>query len=869
MPSLLGWAAASGRDRSAARPVGRRGATQLACLLLTGLVWCTPARAASPYIWDQDGDHIDDRIGTVNALGYQFSFVGADTLAQQRILVSRANGGLAYGVYVVYDHTPTDSDFSALTLLGMPVLHRLEAVAAARSVGTYAQIEAARMLPGVVRIEAVPVLYPLLYENAAAVGVRDASQRVFPTWEGTGGAQGQGVVIAFLDTGINDAADGSYPGHESLAGRFVGGAQFLSSDSTTDTPPEGSVNPDDHGNAATSSHATHVAGIALGTGGPSGYARGVAPQAHFVDVKALSDAGSGTGIAEALDWCIHNRARDWGVPGTNGIQVINLSLSSPDLSDGNDVVSQLAARAVQLGIVVVASMGNDGTAQHVPSPAAGDGVLAVGAFDSQRTPTPGDDQFASFSNQGPRADDGNPNPVYDAKPDLVAPGVAILSADGDLTSDGHQYHRLSGTSMSAAFVSGAAACLLSQYPGITPAQIGTLLRETAWRGLNGVPSGPPLSDPRWQAARGFGCLDLYAAKLEMDQPARSQVARLELSGAGSSITAVVRTQRERGAAFFAIERAPDAGGTPGAFAGVDSVAAAGDSSLADPANRSSYTRVWSVPPAENGVTFWYRVAYSEGGTRWTTPARAFTSPAGPAVATVEFTIAHNAYDHDVTGEIVAGDSTGSGPLNAAASFGVVVPLPGTSAAVSTDWVDGVSATGNVAWTFRVDIADPQVANYLPPRPGAPWRLHADEGGYLDRSGRVTAFTVTWHAPYGDIHYQGGPVPAQTLEGQETVLTAPVGMAGVGLPAPARGLAYGPNPARAGSVIQFALAARAAAEIRVFDLAGREVGRVPLVASGGIARGAWRARDARERALPPGIYLARAGALPAVRIAILQ
>src|SRR5439155_2711302 len=102
------------------------------------------------------------------------------------------------------------------------------------------------------------------------------------------------------------------------------------------------------------------------------------------------------------------------------------------------------------------------------------------------------------------------------KPDLLAPGAAVLSADGNLTTDGHQYRRASGTSMAAAFVSGAVACLRSQAPSLTPDAIASLLHDTAWRGTAGLPSGPAGSDPRWQAARGFGALDLYAAKLELE-----------------------------------------------------------------------------------------------------------------------------------------------------------------------------------------------------------------------------------------------------------------------------------------------------------------------------------------------------------------
>src|SRR4030095_12195609 len=197
--------------------------------------------------------------------------------------------------------------------------------------------------------------------GAAAIGVRDPSHSVFPTAADVGAPAGEGIVVAILDTGINDAPDGAYPGHEALLGRFLGGAQFRGGDSTLDTPRDGSINPVDRGGEATRAHGTHVAGIVLGDGGATGYVPGVAPGARFVDVKALEDTGLGTGIPEALDWCLHNRSRAWGAdPAPPGTDATHLSLGRLDSSDGNDVASRLAQKAAALGIVVVASTGNDG-----------------------------------------------------------------------------------------------------------------------------------------------------------------------------------------------------------------------------------------------------------------------------------------------------------------------------------------------------------------------------------------------------------------------------------------------------------------------------------------------------------------------------
>jgi subtilisin family serine protease len=836
-----------------------RARTRLAVCLLVGLL-ATPgaSHAGQPYIWDQDDDHIDDRIETVHLLGYTYSFENADTLSRQRFEVERIAGLLAYGAYVVYDHPVTPADESALATIGLPVLHRIEEVPAIRTLGSFLQIQLAAARTGVERVEAVPLLYPMLHDNLGAIGARDPSEQVFPTWSGTGGPEGQGVVVAVLDGGVNDQAEASWPGHESLAGAFVGGALFTASDSTVDTGRDASFNPSDHGSGVTGGHGTHIAGIVLGSGGPSGFARGVAPAARLVDVKVLNETGSGSGLAEALDWCIHNAHRDWGVAGYEGIDVINLSLSSPDESDGNDLVSRLAAAAVQSGIVVVASMGNDGLDAHVPSPAAGDGVIAVGALDAQRTPRDEDDVFASFSNRGPRHTDGDADVADELKPDLLAPGVAVLSANGDETTDGHQYVRRTGTSMAAALVSGAAACLLSADPTLTPAAVAALLRETAWRGTAALPPGPSGSDPRWQAARGFGALDLYAAKLELEANGGSQLTRLELESGASTITARLRTQREMGAAFYALERAPDLAGAPGTWAAVDSAAAAGDGSLDDPVDRQVYTLTRNVPEPERGLPFWYRAAWTESGARNTTPARRYVSPSGPSAATLLVTIVHNAYDTDVDAAI----QTGGGA--------VTFPLPGSSGAVSSDWVDGTSAIGNVAWSFRIEIPAGAADAWLPPASSAPWILRVAEGGLLNRSGRVTDYRLIQHTAGGDVTWTGGPTPLFTIEGQTVSAGIPQSTVGVG-PSPVLmpGLRAGPNPVGSGASIRFTMPTCRTGGVEVIDLAGRCVARLPFTAgTGEECEALWNLRDAAGARVRPGVYVARERGGTVVRFVVL-
>lgn len=844
-------------------PMGRACAAGMTLCLALLLAGAGAAFGASqPFIWDQDDDGKDDRVESVYLLGYAASFEYSDTTSRQRIEVTRTPGGLAFGVYVLWDHRPTESDLLALSLLGMPTLSRIESIPATRSVASFAQVEAAAALPGVQRVEAVPVLYPELRDAAATVGMRDESGLVFPTWASVlPSAQGHGAVVAFLDTGINDAPDGAYPGHQSLLGRCLGGASFLGPDSLSHTPKSGSVNPVDRGGEASKSHGTHVAAIAVGAGGDGGYARGIAPQARFIDVKVLDDTGHGVAVAEAIDWCIANRNRPWAgsAADEHGIDVINMSLSSPDASDGQDLASRLASRATELGIVVVASAGNDGKSAHIPSPAGGDGVLVVGAWDTRRSAAPGDDAWPSFTNSGPRAADGDANALDECKPDLLAPGVDILSADGDLASDGTTWRRLSGTSMAAAFVSGAAALMVEAAPSLGPVGIAERLRACAQRPLPGSPVGTAGADARWRSSRGCGLLDIHAALLETLQPNRSQVRRLTLGVTPTAVLATLSTGRERGAGAFVFERADDVAGAPGSFAPFDSVTAAGDSSLADSTSVTPYARAWLVPLPEAGQRFWYRVAYTEGGVRWVTAAQPCTSPGGPSVATVHATIVHNAYDSDIEAVLQIGGPGAGGPQ---------IALPGSSAAVASDWLNGSSATGNQAWSFRIEVPAGAADGFLPPDATHPWLLRVSDAGSPIRSGRIADFEVVWHSGGGDQVFVGGRVPTQTVDGRTVTVVVPEATLDVAPIAGRPGLRLGPNPIRPGGIVRFASSGSAEGRVRVLDLLGREVASVPLMPGGSGWSADWSARDAQGRDLSPGVYLARLGTGRATRLVVI-
>jgi serine protease AprX len=208
-------------------------------------------------------------------------------------------------------------------------------------------------------------------------------------------------------------------------------------------------------------HGTHVAGIIAGRSSTGRYF-GVAPDAQIISVKIADDQGKSTegDLLRGLQWVYDNRAQ-------YNIKVVNVSISGSVPVSYLD--SALAAGVEQLwraGIFVVVASGNRGdVADAVQYPPGNDGwVMTVGALDDNTTPDPSDGSLAFFSSSG-RTQDGL------VKPELLAPGrkvVSTLATKGStlalkfperVTDD--RSIRLSGTSMAAPVVAGAAALNLA------------------------------------------------------------------------------------------------------------------------------------------------------------------------------------------------------------------------------------------------------------------------------------------------------------------------------------------------------------------------------------------------------------------------
>jgi len=228
---------------------------------------------------------------------------------------------------------------------------------------------------------------------------------------------GEGVNVAVLDTGVSKD-------HPDLQNRVSQCKDFTHKR----FPIRDRVCDDKNG------HGTHVAGIILADAGLDGLGiYGVAPQANLFSYKVCGNDGScwaddvAMGIRMAVD---------------QGAHIINLSIGSDQQSA---LIADAIAYAVSKDALVVAAAGNDGPYfESIDYPAANENVVAVGAVDASIS-------VPDWSSRGINSTTTS-YLVEEKDLEFGAPGVNIES-----TWKNGGYVILSGTSMSAPFVSGLAA----------------------------------------------------------------------------------------------------------------------------------------------------------------------------------------------------------------------------------------------------------------------------------------------------------------------------------------------------------------------------------------------------------------------------
>ncbi len=297
-----------------------------------------------------------------------------------------------------------------------------------------ADLERLRGDPDVVSIEPDAEISALTDQSDPPWGPDRIDQRSLPLDNTYSyGSTGSGVTAYIVDTGLRMT-------HTEFTDRILRSAYIDFGDNT--------------GAEDCNGHGTHVAGIIGGT--TFGVAKGVS----LIPVKVLNCNGNGsiTDIVTALQWVVTDHLA--GVPA-----VLNMSLGGFASSAVDAAVSAVIAD----GVTVVVAAGNDNDNSCNYSPARVPAAITVGA-------TSIDDAIASFSNHG-------------SCNDLFAPGSKILSAWRFSDTD---TNTLSGTSMAAPHVTGAAARVLEGAPTATPAQVAASLTASATVGvLSATTSGDP------------------------------------------------------------------------------------------------------------------------------------------------------------------------------------------------------------------------------------------------------------------------------------------------------------------------------------------------------------------------------------------
>jgi serine protease AprX len=225
-------------------------------------------------------------------------------------------------------------------------------------------------------------------------------------------------------------------------------------------------------------HGTMVAGLAAGAG--SLYP-GVAKNANLVDLRTTgADGASRTSdVLAATDWILQNKAQ-------YGIKVANYSMRSANPSSFRFDPLDAAVESLWFnGVVVVAAAGNFGV-ENTPqamryAPGNDPFVITVGATGTQSTTTPADDTLAPWSAYGHTLDGFS-------KPEISAPGRMMISTvpmNSTLATTVPErvvapgYMWMSGTSLAAPIVSGAAAQVLARHPDWTPDQVKGALMKSA------------------------------------------------------------------------------------------------------------------------------------------------------------------------------------------------------------------------------------------------------------------------------------------------------------------------------------------------------------------------------------------------------
>lgn len=275
--------------------------------------------------------------------------------------------------------------------------------------------------------------WPTLWESDSVLLDYQTRRLGVRHWQ-QAGITGKGVRVGVVDGGFKGVDEHPSFAHLRKEGRILATYDFLRQDSSV---------------YGYSSHGTAVLSCIAGRYGDS-LMIGLAPDAEVV--LARTEYGIRENIQEELAWI---QAIEW--MDRFGVSIINASLGytnkryfQEDMDGRTSPIVRAANKAVQKGILIVNSSGNEGNGGWgtLGTPADGDSVLTVGATN------PFTDIATSFSSPGPTAD-------RRLKPNVTAPGIVVGATPKGMGET-------AGTSFSSPLVAGFAACLLQYQPQLTP-----------------------------------------------------------------------------------------------------------------------------------------------------------------------------------------------------------------------------------------------------------------------------------------------------------------------------------------------------------------------------------------------------------------
>ncbi|HBM80856.1 MAG: S8 family serine peptidase [Clostridiales bacterium] len=316
-------------------------------------------------------------------------------------------------------------------------------------------LSASLSLDEVDRLSELPEVLTISYDRKATVCMDNVRSCIGIGFSTPYNLTGKGVNIAVVDTGVYPHADLFRSGRTILSFRdFV---------KNINEPY------DDNG------HGTHICGVIAGSGvQSSGKYKGIASGAKIIMLKALSGAGTGSfsDILAALEYVLENK---------DNLKIKILCLpfgAEPIVERGKDPLLSACTKIAESGIIIVAPSGNSGPGQGtILTPGISPSVITVGCLNCP------DSNIRSWSI--PDLSGSGSSKSGETKPDVIAPGVGIMSLSSDtsyipntgrMKSLENPYCKMTGSSVSSAVAAGCIALILEKMPSITLKDLKGMLK---------------------------------------------------------------------------------------------------------------------------------------------------------------------------------------------------------------------------------------------------------------------------------------------------------------------------------------------------------------------------------------------------------